>query len=184
MTNTQLSAYIGQQPAQTRKLFDVIRQAFEDAGLGDVTREVADLYLHGQEPSNYKYYLDRLNAVKFLSEHFKPQRAETIIKSNFYDPWVMLLATAQHFIGEAITPEFETLIVSASNDNIKLVSAKEQEKLQAIYKARKTIETIGSPLKKVLKELESIEEWKLAGTPEEYITIKIRLVLERIERIA
>lgn len=186
MNNTQLSVYIGTAPAQTRKLFDAIRQAFEDASLGEVTREIADLYLYGQRPSNYAYYLKKLDAIKLLSAQggFKPMIAETIIKHGLYDPWVMLLATAQHFIGETITSEFETLIIQPSDDYLKQGDAKEDERKAALAKARKTINAISDPLKKASRELEKIEPWMMSGTDEDSIKHEINIMLEKLEFIA
>ena len=185
MNNTQLSVYIGTAPAQTRKLFDPAREAFEDANLGEIGRDIADLYLNGQSPANYQYYLKKLDAVKLLSEQggFKPMIAETIIKHGLYDPWVMLLASAQYFIGQVVTPEFETLIVQPSDDYLKLGDAKEDEKKEALDKARKTIAAISDPLRKASKELEKIDPWKMAGTGEESIRIEIQNMLEKLERI-
>jgi len=185
MNNTQLSVYIGKSPRETRQLFDSIREAFEEAGLGEITKEIADLYLYGTRPSNYAYYLDRLEARKFLSEQggYRMITVEQILKTGFFDPWVMLVSVAHYFIGGEIPKAFETLILNPTDAYLKIGEDEQVKKTRAIAKARKTIATMNDPLKKVIKELEKVESWAMAGTQEESIKIEFNNIIERIEKI-
>lgn len=185
MNNTQLSVYIGKSPKETRILFDSIREAFEEAGLGEITKQVADLYLYGTSPSNYAYYLDRLEARKFLSEQggYRMITTEQILKTGFFDPWVMLVSAANYYIGEEIPKEFETLILNPTDAYLKIGEDEQVKKKRAITKARKTIAAMNEPLTKVIKELAEVEPWLMAGTEEESIKIEFNNIIERIEKI-
>ncbi len=181
MTNTQLSGYLGMKPSQVRKTFDSVRDAFEEVGLSrDISLSLADLFQYGSIPANYDHYLKELDAVHLLVEEggMKVRHAEMIVKSRFYDPWVMLKAAANKSIDMPLPAEFEALVLDAADKRIALIRDSKTEKEAALAKARKTIDALVSPLKIAERELSTLEPWTLAGTQPGDIQGRVTKILE------
>ncbi len=180
MKNTQLSAYIGKPTSQIRELFDDIRDAFDDVNIqGGISLQVADLYMSGSTPSNYHMYLDRLSVVDLLAEQggYKRQDAEMLLKSGFFDPWIMLKSAAAYTLDLPLPGEFEALIIDPLDSRLKTAKDAKKEKAEALAKARETIDGIVKPLKQCSDELRNVKPWIMAGSFEESVKIFIDKLL-------
>ncbi len=184
MKNRELAAYIGESPSNTKKIFGPLQEAFEDTYLGDIGIELAELHESGALPMNFELYLNRLQAKQLLCETagFRPLDAETIIKSGAFDPWTLLNAAACRFTGEAIPPDFEPLVIKPGIDYLKIHSDESAAKLAGREKALKIMQPVLGKLKKIVDDMEKIEPWKLAGSREESIFIKLNNAFEMLER--
>lgn len=183
MKNSQLSAYIGEPVSTVRKNFDDLREAFEDVGLdGFVNIQIADLYMHGSTPVNYKIFLERLDALSLIVEKggFKVYDAEAALKNTVYDQWVLLKSAALNKLDKPIPKEFKELVLDPINAYLESINESKAERDQELKKAQDIVDSIIEPLKKASAELEKIAPYHMAGSNQEAIKFKIDGILSSL----
>ncbi len=179
MTNQQIGLYLGIRTAEARKIFDPIRQAFEEANIGnDIPLSIVELFENGSTPANYRYYLDKLKVVDMLNANgIKPLVSESALKNMFYDPWVMFQAAALNFTDEPLPKDFESLVLDPIKKSREPEIESAERRRQSREDAAKIIETAMKPLLKAYRKLCEFDNWTLAGSSADSTRITIGKML-------
>ncbi len=180
MTNAQFSNYLGMKPSEIRKIFEDIREGFEEVSLSsDIGMDIANLYAYGSTPPNYQSYLQRLDVARLIREQggFLGQEAEMIVKSKFYDPWVMLQSACLYVLDKRIPKEFQTLVLDPADKRLDLIRDSKKQRDEALDEAKKVIDGLTKPMLKASEAFSSLEPWKLAGSHQESVMIEINKIL-------
>ncbi len=187
MTNAQLSNYLAMRPSETRRVFNDIREGFEEVNLSsrNIGIAIADVYAYGSTPPNYHSYLTRLEAIKMLREWggLRGQDAEALVKSGFYDPWVMLQNACLFTLDKHQTADFEALVLNPMDERLGRTREGNSKRAEALTVAEKSIDDIIKPLMKASEELGALPSWTLAGTFSESVRIEINKILFRMGKI-
>ena len=180
MNFRQAAQYTNRSTIEVKEEFQDIIEAMEEIGHERaITVGLIDFWLNGSALINYEIYLEKFKAYTLLKEQGIPaEHISNALSSDSVDKYLLFKNAALNFIGEELTPDFKSLVIDPLlKVCVNPIEQERAEKLAQLSKGRDTIKSLSSPISKVIKELQKIKPWCIAGSDVEVVLFK----LEQIE---
>lgn len=185
LNNRALGIYLEMKPAEVRKIFDPIAEAFEEVNLAMPKMEMADLYSKGTLPTNWGLYLDRLDARKVISEAdgVSVRDAELILKSGYFDAWVLLQSACNSLLGEELPEDFEELVIKPGKSYLKIGEDEIKRNSKMYVENFEAIKRTLPEIQKAVKRMAKNEKYFANGGEIHSAYIYMNRIIEIVEII-
>jgi len=184
MNFREAGLYTNRSTIELRTEFEDVIEALEAIGhSGSITVELLDFWLYGSVPTNYRIYINLLNAESLLkkvgvpAEHINSALAENAAT----DKYLLFKNACLNFVGEELAKDFKPLVIDPLLKMYVQRSEKDKaERVQQLSQARETIKAMSGTISKTITTLEEIKPHHIGGTDVENVLIELKNIQHTI----